>query len=62
MKDPIKVCHSSALQIISVRSVYINIINYSGSILEILNNTMQIKQHAKKKNTLVFKKQQVQHC
>ena len=44
----IKVCHSSAIQTISDRSVYINFINYSGSILANLNNTMQTKQHATK--------------
>ena len=44
-----KVCHSSAFQTISVRSVYINIINYSGSILANLNNTMQTIEHATKK-------------
>ena len=47
----LKVCHSSAFQTISVRSVYIKIINYSGNILAItdLNNTMQTKQDTMKK-------------
>ena len=44
-----KVCHSSAFQTISVRSVCSKIINYSGSILANLNNTMQTKQHVMKK-------------
>ena len=34
-----KVCHSSAFQTLSIRSVYINIINYGGSILANLNKT-----------------------
>ena len=52
----LKVCHSSAFQTISVRSVYIKIINYSGIIhvLANLNNTLQTKQHATKKTTLIF--------
>ena len=61
MKDGIfllfKVCHSSAFQTISHRSVYIKIINYSdsisadlnNSISADLNNTVQTKQHALKK-------------
>ena len=46
-------CHSSAFQTISVRSVYIKIINHSGSILAIadLNNTMQTKQDTMKNRT-----------
>ena len=40
---PFKVCHSSAFQTSSVRSVYFKIINYSGSILTNLKNTMQTK-------------------
>ena len=43
-----KVCHSSAFQTISVRSVYIKIIKYSDSTLANLNNTMQTKHHARK--------------
>ena len=39
----LKVCHSSAFQTSSVRSVYIKIINYSSSILANLKNTMQTK-------------------
>ena len=39
-----KVCHSSAFQTISVRSVYNKIINESGSIYVNLYNTMQTKQ------------------
>ena len=52
----LKVCHSSAFQIIqnSHRSVYIKTVNYSRSILANLNNTMQTKQHAtKKKKTTI---------
>ena len=45
----LKVYYSSALQTISVRSVYIKIINYNDIILVNLNNTMQTKQHAIKK-------------
>ena len=45
----VKVCHPSAFQTISHRSVYIKIINYSDSISANLNNTMQTKQHAMKK-------------
>ena len=45
----VKVCHSSAFQTISDRLIYIKIINYSGSILANLYNTMQAKQHASKK-------------
>ena len=37
---------------LSVRSVYIKIINYSGRILANLNTTMQTKQHAVKKNRI----------
>ena len=40
----VKVCHSSAFQTISVRSVNIKIIKHSGRILANLNNTMQTKQ------------------
>ena len=43
------VCHSSAFQKISVRSVYIIIIIYKCSLLANLNDTMQTKQHAMKK-------------
>ena len=43
------VYHSSAFQTISRRSVYIKIINYSGSISANSNKTMQRKQHAMKK-------------
>ena len=39
----LKVCHSSAFQTISARQI---IINHSDSVLAILNNTMQTKQHA----------------
>ena len=46
----VKVCHSSAFQTISHRSVYIKIINYSDSISANLNNTIQTKQHAMKKS------------
>ena len=49
IKSNFKVCHSSAFQTISRRSVYNKIINYSGSILANLNSTMQTKQHATKK-------------
>ena len=51
-----RVCHLSAFQTKSVRSVYIKIINYSGIIhvLANLNNTLQTKQHATKKITLIF--------
>ena len=42
------VCHSSDFQM-SVRSVYIKIINYSGSTFANLNNIMQTKQFATKK-------------
>ena len=45
----LKVCHSSAFQTISRRSVYIKIINYSDSISANVNNTIQTKQHAMKK-------------
>ena len=45
----LKVCHSSAFQTISIKSVYIKIINYCGSIVINLNDTMQTKQHAMKK-------------
>ena len=45
----IKVCHSSAFQTISRRSVYIKIINHSDSISANLKNTIQTKQHAMKK-------------
>ena len=48
-KDNLKVCHSSAFQTISRRSIYIKIINYSDSISANLNNTIQTKQHAMKK-------------
>ena len=48
-KVSFKVCHSSAFQTISVRSVYFKIINYSGSIFANLNKTMQTKQDAMKK-------------
>ena len=41
----------------SDRSVYIKIINYIGSILANLNNTVQTKQHATK-TTLIFKYKQ----
>ena len=44
-----KVCHSSAFQTISRRSVYIKIINHSDSISANLYNTIQTKQHAMKK-------------
>ena len=44
-----KVCHSSAFQTISRRSVYIKMINYSDSISANLNNTIQTKKHAMKK-------------
>ena len=47
----LEVCHSSAFQTISVRSIYIKNINHSGSVLANLNNTMQTKQHATKKHT-----------
>ena len=46
----LKVCHSSAVQTISVRSVYIQIINYSGSILPNYQKTA-----FNEKPTLVFK-------
>ena len=42
------ICHSSAFQIISVRSVYIRIINYSCSISANLISTMESKQHGTK--------------
>ena len=45
----IKVCHSSAFQTISRKSVNIKIINHSDSISANLNNTIQTKQHAMKK-------------
>ena len=45
--------HLSALQTISVRSLYIKIINYRDSISANLNNTMQTKQHAMKKRTFI---------
>ena len=45
----LKACHSSSFQTISRRSVYIKIINYSGSILVNVNSTMKTKQHAMKK-------------
>ena len=54
----INVCHSSAFQTISRRSVYIKIINHSDSISANLNNTIQTKHHALKKNTLLFKYKQ----
>ena len=48
--------YHSVFQTVSRRSIYIKNINYSGSILANLNNTMQTKQHAtKKKAKLVFK-------
>ena len=53
-----KVCHSSALQTTSVRSVYIKILNCSGRILANLNNTMRTKQHTKKNTTFIFKYKQ----
>ena len=53
-----KVYHSSAFQIISRRSVYIKIINYRDRISANLNNTIQTKQHAMKKPTLLFKQKQ----
>ena len=45
----LKVCHLSAFQTISRRSVYIKIIKYSDSISANLNNTIQTKQHDMKK-------------
>ena len=45
----LKVCHSSAFQTISRKSVYIKNINHSDSISANLNNTIQTKQHAMKK-------------
>ena len=53
-----KVCHSSAFQAISVRSVYVKIIKYSGSILASLNSTLQTKQHSMKKPKRIFKYKQ----
>ena len=52
----LKVCHSSSFQTISVRSVYIKIINHTGSIhvFANLSKTMQTKQHAMKKNRTRF--------
>ena len=41
-----------------IRSVYIEIINYSGSVLVNLNNTVQTKQHATAKTTLKLKYKQ----
>ena len=43
----IEACHTSALHIISVRSVYIKKSSDSGSILANLNDTMQRKQYLK---------------
>ena len=37
-----------------VKSAYINIINYSGSKLAILNNTMQTKQRVMKETALIY--------
>ena len=45
----LKVCHSSAFQTISRRSVYIKIINNIDSISANLNKTIQTKQHTMKK-------------
>ena len=45
----VKVCHAFAFQ----TSIYIKIINYCGSILRNLNDTMQPKQHAKTNRTNV---------
>ena len=49
----LKICTSSAFQTISVKSVYIKIINYNGIIhvLANLNKTVQKKQHAAKKKS-----------
>ena len=41
-----------------MRSVCIKIINYSGSVFANLNNTMQTKQHATRKHTIIFKQKQ----
>ena len=57
IKILLKVCHSSAFQTISIRSVYIKIINYSGSIFANLKNKMQ-KKVFNEKNTLIFKYKQ----
>ena len=59
----VHVCHSSTFQTMSVRSVYIKIINYSGSILAKLNNTMKKKTKKKprtcnEKTALLFKQKQ----
>lgn len=45
-----EVCHSSTSQTSSIRSDYIKIINYNVSISEKLIDTIQIIQHAMKKN------------
>ena len=45
----IQVCHSSAFQTISVRSVYIKIINYIVSLLTNLKKPTQTEQHTIKK-------------
>ena len=55
MNHTFKVCHYSAFFIISVRSVYIKIFNYSGSILANLSNTKANKTACNKKVTLVFR-------
>ena len=44
-KNGFKVCHSSAFQTISCRSVHIKIINYSDSISPNLNNTAASLMH-----------------
>ena len=54
----LKVCHLSAFQTVSRRSVYIKNINDSGSTLATLNNTMQTNSMQRKKTKLIFKYKQ----
>ena len=53
----VKVCHSSAFQTISVRSVYIKIKNHSGSILANLRNktTYNGKPHSYSNRSKIYK-------
>ena len=54
----LNVCHSSAFQTISVRSVYIKIINNSDSTLANLNNIQSKRNNMQRKNSLIFKYKQ----
>ena len=52
----VKVCHSSAFQTISIRSVYIKIINHSGSILALSNKTTyNEKPHSYSNRSKIYK-------